>query len=157
MENGFDLIDHTREIIIRELKSLHQELEETPEDHLWRTLPGIINSVGTLSHHICGNLRHFIGEKLGGDGYVRDIVDEFKNHQLTKKELLEEVILTIAAVNASLEKLNRDRIQDRMPEPPPHHEGRSIGFFLIQLCCHLSRHKGQLNYIRRILASQKTV
>lgn len=25
------------------------------------------------------------------------------------------------------------------------------GYFLVQLCCHLSRHRGQLNYLRRIL------
>ncbi len=40
---------------------------------------------------------------------------------------------------------------DPMPDPPEQHKGRTIAFFLVQLCCHLSRHRGQLNYIRRIL------
>lgn len=156
MENEFSLINDTRTIIIRELNSMFQELEEMPEEHLWLSLPGIINPVGSLSHHICGNLKHFIGEKLGQDGYIRNIEDEFKNHHLTKEELLAEIKSTISAVNTSLEKLSNERIHERMPSPPPQHEGRSIGFFLIQLCCHLSRHKGQLNYIRRILAGQQT-
>ncbi len=152
MENEFSLIETTKEILIHELKSLYLEVEEIQDEHLWKTLPGIINSAGTLSHHICGNLRHFIGEKLGKNGYVRNINDEFQNHQLTKEELLNELKSTISAVETALENLGVDRIHDRMPQPPPQHEGRSIGFFLVQLCCHLSRHKGQLNYIRRILA-----
>lgn len=154
MKNEFSLIKDTKEIIIRELNSLYQELKEMPEVHLWQPLPGIINSVGTLSHHICGNLRHFIGQKLGDEPYDRDIDDEFQNYGLSKEELLEEIKLTITAVSASLDKLTQERIYDRMPSPPPQHEGRSVGFFLIQLCCHLSRHKGQLNYLRRILEAQ---
>ena len=152
MENEFSLIDTTKEILIRELKSLYKEVEEIPEEHLWKTLPGIINSVGTLAHHICGNLRHFIGAKLGNDGYLRNISDEFQNHQLSKEDLLNELKSTISAVDTALAKFSDEQIHERMPAPPAQHEGRSVGFFLVQLCVHLSRHKGQLNYIRRILS-----
>ena len=58
---------------------------------------------------------------------------------------------TRAAVAAALGRLDAARLQDEMPDPPPQHRGRTIGYFLVQLCCHLSRHRGQLNYLRRIL------
>ena len=46
-------------------------------------------------------------------------------------------------------------LEMEMPDPPPHHVGKSVGFFLIQLTCHLSRHRGQLDYLRRISKERK--
>ena len=154
MDNTFTFIDDTKTILVRDLQALYEELESTPEQHLWLTIPGVLNSVGTLSHHICGNLKHFIGAKLGNDGYVRNRDDEFENKGLSKEELLAEIRATISAVQIALEGMNEQRLHDKMPDPPPQHEGRSVGFFLIQLCCHLSRHRGQLNYIRRVLSAE---
>ena len=45
------------------------------------------------------------------------------------------------------------RLDVPMPSPPPHHAGRTVRFFLIQLNTHLSRHTGQANYLRRILTA----
>jgi hypothetical protein len=39
-----------------------------------------------------------------------------------------------------------------MPVTPPQHKGRTIGYFLIQLVAHFQRHRGQLNYLRRMLS-----
>ncbi|MBU3677515.1 MAG: DUF1572 domain-containing protein [Chitinophagaceae bacterium] len=150
------LIQDVNEILVRDLKALYHEMEEIPEAHLWRVLPGVINPIGSLSHHICGNLRHFIGNKLGHDAYVRNREDEFLNHRLSKAFLLQEIEETSKVVAMALGKLNAADLNLAMPDPPVQHEGKSIGFFLIQLCCHLSRHRGQMNYIRRILLTELT-
>lgn len=152
-----NLTEDIREILLRDLADMASELAEIPEENLWTALPGIINPVGTLSHHLCGNLRHFVGAVLGNDGYARDRADEFGARDLTKKALLDEIKATSAAVDHALAGLDPDRLSAPMPDTPPQHKGRTIGFFLVQLCCHLSRHRGQLNYLRRILAGRNEV
>lgn len=147
-----NLTEDIREILLRDLADMMVEISAIPEEHLWRAMPGIINPVGTLSHHLCGNLRHFVGAVLGNDGYLRERDDEFAARGLSKKMLMEEIQATCAAVNLALTNFDAARLSEPMPDPPPQHKGRTIGFFLVQLCCHLSRHRGQLNYLRRILA-----
>jgi len=145
------LLQDVREILMRDLTDMEREVSEIPEEHLWKPLPGIINPVGTLSHHLCGNLRHFVGAVMGGDGYQRHREDEFAAKGLSRDELLEEIRVTREAVGTALAAFDPARLGEPMPDTPPQHKGRSIGFFLVQLCCHLSRHRGQLNYLRRIL------
>lgn len=146
------LIQDVRHMLDRDLAAMAEELAAIPDDHLWRPLPGIINPVGTLALHICGNLRHFIGALLGGDGYVRDREEEFLARDLPKAELLRRIEATRSAVSAALDRLPPERLPEPMPAPPPQHQGRTVAFFLVQLCCHTSRHQGQLNYLRRILS-----
>lgn len=145
------LIHDVSDILLRDLQALADELALVPESALWTPLPGIINPIGTLSHHLCGNLRYFVGAALGGDGYHRDRDNEFSERGLTRDQLIAEVHATRDAVAAALGRLDSARLDDPMPDPPPQHRGRSIGYYLVQLCCHLSRHRGQLNYLRRIL------
>lgn len=154
MEYELMFVKDVKEIIVRDLASLKDEINETPDDILWVSLPGIINPIGTLAHHLCGNLRHFIGASIGHDSYVRDREDEFKNHTLSKADLINNVEATIEAVTKALEGITPDLLVQEMPAPPPQHQGKTVGFFLVQLCCHLSRHRGQLNYLRRILEAR---
>jgi hypothetical protein len=128
-----------------------------PLQNLWTSPPGIINPLGTLSYHLCRNLRDFLEDVMGNDGYARDRADEFGTRDLTKKALLDEIQVTSAAVDHALDTLVPDRLSSLMPDTAPQHKGKTIGFFLVQLCCHLSRHRGQLNYLRRILAGRTEV
>lgn len=148
------IAQYTREILIRDLKQLRSEVEGTREELLWETEPGIINPIGTLVFHLCGNLRHFIGNKLGGIAYTRNLEEEFSHTQRSKTELLAHIDDTIKRVDTSLSALPDSRLEEEMPDPPAHHKGRSVGFFLIQLCCHFHRHAGQLNYLKRIKLAQ---
>jgi len=150
MAYQLEFITDIKTIITRDLEALKTEIEETDESILWHTIPGLINPVATLAHHICGNLRHFIGATLGEDGYIRDRSDEFANRNITKPELLLEIEHTSEAVEAALSQLSPEELTSEMKELPAHLKGKSVGFFLIQLCCHLSRHRGQLNYLKRI-------
>ncbi len=146
-----EFLSDIRHIILRDLRVVRDEVDITPDGNLWRTIPGITNSVGTLALHLCGNLRHFIGANLANDGYLRDRESEFSKRNLSKSELLQVLDDSINAIAAALDKLDPDSLDQPMPDPPPQHAGRTIRFFLIQLSCHLSRHMGQLNYLRRML------
>ena len=148
MENS--LISDVKHILVRDLNAMAGEVADTTDEHLWEALPGVINPVGTLALHICGNLRHFIGALLGSDGYPRDRDREFNLRDMPKEQLLEEISDTAKAIETALDGLDPARLNEPMPAPPPHHQGRTIGFFLVQLCCHTHRHQGQLNYLRRI-------
>ena len=142
-----------KHILLRDLAVIAEEVRQTDEQFLWKSLPGIINPVGTIALHLCGNIRHFIGAQLGHTGYVRNRDAEFSNHQLTKQQLLDEISATIHETDSVLSSLDESLLESEMPDPPPHHKGRSVAFFLMQLSCHLSRHTGQMNYLRRMLES----
>ena len=144
-------LESLRHILTRDLQVLAKEVLATPDDALWSTTDGVTNSVGSLSVHLCGNLRHFIGHLLGQDGYIRNRDQEFAGTPLSKQEVLLDIENTRTAVDQALLHLDPDMLDAPMPSPPAHHEGRSVRFFLMQLSCHLSRHMGQLNYLRRIL------
>jgi uncharacterized damage-inducible protein DinB len=148
------LPDDLAHILTRDLGTLAEEVRATPDELLWQTMPGVANSVGTLAFHLCGNLRHFIGSILGNSGFVRNREAEFAHQPLSKDFLLAEIEETISDVKSALGKLKQEDLSREMPDPPPHHKGKSVGYFLVQLVSHFARHSGQLNYIRRILASQ---
>jgi hypothetical protein len=152
MENAF--ISDISEILHRDIEALINEVHLISEENLWKSNPGIINSVGTISYHLCGNLRYFIGEVLGNDGYIRDKNKEFEPQYFSKEILIQEIRDAQLSVRNALIKITPEQLLNPMPDTPPQHKGRSIQFFLIQLSCHLSRHTGQLNYLRRILEIQ---
>ena len=152
MENAF--ISDISEIFQRDLEAVINEVNQISEENLWKSHPGIINSVGTISYHLCGNLSYFIGKVLGNDGYIRDKNKEFEPQYFSKEILIQEIRYTQISVKNALNKLTSEQLLDPMPDTPPQHKGRSIQFFLIQLSCHLSRHTGQLNYLRRILENK---
>lgn len=138
-------------ILCRDLHELADEVESTPDELLWKNMPGVTNSVGTLAYHLCGNLQHFIGAILGNTGYIRKREEEFARHDLSKEQLLGEIHKTKASVELALGALSAADLHREMPDTPPHHKGRSVGYFLIQLVAHFARHRGQLNYLKRIL------
>ncbi|MDP4579619.1 MAG: DUF1572 family protein [Saprospiraceae bacterium] len=152
MENAF--ISDISEIFQRDLEAVINEVNQISEENLWKSHPGIINSTGTIAYHLCGNLRYFIGEVLGKDGYVRDKIKEFEPQYFSKENLIQEIRDTQLSIRNALMKISPEQLLDPMPDTPSQHKGRSIQFFLIQLSCHLSRHTGQLNYLRRILENK---
>jgi hypothetical protein len=143
----------TRDAILlfvrRELGAVQRELEAYPDDaSVWRAVPGMPNTGGTLALHLAGNLRHFFGATLGRDGYVRDRDAEFARRDVPRAELLSGVDDAIASVERTLARLTDADLA--APYPQPVGNRRIVtGIFLLHLASHLSYHLGQLDYHRR--------
>ena len=137
-------------VLVRDLKSLKRELEAFPDEALlWRAAPGITNTSGVLARHITGNLRHFIGAQLGGNGYVRDRDAEFTRH-VSRAELIRETDEAIAAIQRTMPTLTD---ADMAKVYPLAVAGVTLtaGDFLTHLAVHLTYHLGQLVAVRRAL------
>ena len=141
-------------LFCRDLDDLAKEVDLfEDESRIWTTVPGITNSAGTLTLHLCGNIQHFIGTKLGGRSYVRDRDREFAARGLTRAELKAEIARTREAVVATLTALPESRLSELCPFVPT---GMRLptGLFLMHLATHLSYHLGQLAYVRRVVTGQ---
>jgi len=138
-------------LISRELNSLKNEIEMFPDDKmLWSVLPGITNSAGNLTLHVCGNLKYYIGAVLGNTGYIRDRESEFNRKSGSRVELVAELQETNEMIQSVLPKLSETIIADTYPETVGGVE-IPCGRFLTHLATHLSFHLGQVGYLRRIL------
>ena len=136
-------------LITRELRAFRRELEAYPDDaSVWRAVPGLPNTGGTLALHVAGNLRHFIGGVVGRDGYVRDRDAEFSRRDVPRAELIAGLDAAIASVEHALESPSKDLLRGAYPEPVAK---RTVGAsdFLFHLVAHLAYHLGQIDYHRR--------
>ncbi|MFI5213114.1 MAG: DinB family protein [Gemmatimonadales bacterium] len=136
-------------VLVRDLKTLKRELEAFKDErHIWRTAPGITNSAGSLTLHMTGNLRHFIGAQLGKTGYARNRDAEFARRDVPRADLLKEADEAIIAVERTVPKLSDKDLAKPFPIPVG---GVTLetGDFLMHLATHLTYHLGQLDYLRR--------
>ena len=141
------LFEKDLNILIREVDSYSEESD------LWKTAPGITNSAGNLALHLVGNLQHFIGAVSGDTGYVRNREAEFSDRNVPKAKILQDIQETIAVVSATLTKLNDEQLNDIYPIEVFGKPMTTL-HFLVHLEGHLNYHLGQVNYHRRLLASQ---
>ena len=138
-------------VLTRELFALRRAVEAYPDEaSLWRRLPGIPNSGGTLALHLAGNLQHFVGAVLGNTGYRRDRDAEFARRDVPREALLAEIDATLAAVDRGLGAVQDETLASLYPEAI---SGRAVttGDWLVHLAAHLAYHLGQLDYHRRVV------
>jgi len=139
------------EILDRDLKKLSDEIQGyADESQIWKVADGIANSAGNLTLHMCGNLRHFIGATIGGDGYVRNREAEFSSKNISRHKLLAEIELTRKVVAKALNSMEDDIMRKDYPLNVLG-EVRSNEFFLTHLVAHFNYHLGQVNYHRRLV------
>src|SRR5215211_9051462 len=104
-------------VLERDLAALQREVEAYPgEADLWRLVPGLPNSGGTLALHLAGNLQHFIGRYFANTGYVRDRPAEFSRRNVPRAELLQEIEAAREAVRAGLSRLSPALLTENYPE-----------------------------------------
>lgn len=143
--------EYVRSILLRELRTLRREIEAYESDaEIWKTPSGVANSAGALALHLSGNLRHFVGARLGGTGYVRDRPGEFAGGALPREDILREIDAAIADIDAALASLLDDELEARFPDAVP---GVNVttGDFLLHLIAHTGYHLGQIDYHRRLV------
>ena len=135
----------------RELRTLRLELEAYPDEQLlWELPPGCPNSAGTLALHLAGNLRHYVGALLGGNGYIRNRDEEFAARDIPREVLLAQIAEAEAAVASTLPRLSEAQMAEPFPEPIREHHLQT-GELLVQLAVHLAYHLGQISYHRRLV------
>ena len=119
-------------------------------------MPGISNVGGTLVLHIAGNLRHFIGNVLGGVAYTRDREAEFSNRTATKAHLVKLMDETRDAIAATIPKVTDEVLKKPFPLQLA---GRTVSTanFVVHLSSHLAYHLGQLDYHRRFVTGESVV
>ena len=110
-------------------------------------MKSIPNSGGTLCHHICGNLQHFIGHLLGGSDYKRDRDAEFSGHTYSRAELVSMVENTQNVLAETFKKIHVDLTGDYPVEFLG--QTRSTLHVIQHLYGHMNYHLGQLDYHRR--------
>ena len=138
-------------LLIRELSAFSRELELFRDEALiWATLPGISNSAGTLTLHVCGNLQHYVGAVLGNTGYVRNRDREFSERDLPRPLLQANLAATIEVVRTVLAGLPDQKLREEYPDilGGPR---LPTDLFLLHLTAHLAFHLGQAGYLRRAL------
>ena len=139
------------EIFERDLNKVKQEISSyTDEKAIWKTVEGISNSAGNLALHICGNLRHFVGNTLGNSGYIRQRDLEFSSKDIPSEILLKNIDETINEVKTAVQNLSEEKLTSIYPIDV---FGKQLTteFFLIHLVAHLNYHLGQINYHRRMI------
>jgi len=142
-------IDDLSRVLVRDLRTLAAELDAYPDDaSVWACPPGIPNAAGTLVLHVAGNLRHFVGARMGGTGYVRDRAAEFAARGLSRGELRAQVEAAAGEVSAALARLDARRMDEEFPDPIGGVR-LSTGRFLLHLVAHTGYHLGQIDYHRR--------
>ena len=135
----------------RDLLRMVEQLRLFPNDEaVWATPPGITNSAGTLTLHIDGNLREYIGRQLGGVSYTRDRPAEFSARGVPKDELLVRIAELCELIPSIVARLSDAQIEAVYPEKVFDAPMRT-GEFLLHLYGHLNWHRGQLDYVRRIV------
>jgi hypothetical protein len=141
-------------ILVRELEAFAREVSMFHDDlSLWTTVPGVANSAGNLALHVAGNLRHFVGAILGGDGYVRNREAEFGRRSGTREEVASELERTAEIVRKTLGEFPETRLSEDFPELIMGMRVRT-GLFLLHLCAHAGFHLGQAGYLRRMVTGE---
>jgi len=146
------LASYLTTILARDLRALRREVEAYPDDAaIWRSIPTIPNTAGTLVLHLAGNLQHFIGAELGKSGYVRDREAEFARRNVSRADLLREVDAAMLAVTTTMPKLTEADLSATYPSPIAQRHVNTADM-LLHLATHLTYHLGQIDYHRRALA-----
>jgi uncharacterized damage-inducible protein DinB len=150
--DGVSLVVWVRAILRRDLGTLRRELDLYADDAgPWREVPGLANSGGTLALHLAGNLRHFVGARLGASGYVRDRAAEFAERDVPRAKLIALVDAATLEVETALAALDPRRLVEVFPDPVA---GVRVttGDLLLHLIAHFTYHLGQLNAHRRVVS-----
>ncbi len=144
-------IESYRLLFKQELEKLKNEIQlYNDEQNIWIRDKQISNSSGNLCLHLLGNLKHFIGHVLGKTGYIRQRELEFILEDISKKDLINDILKTMEIVDSTLEKLTTKELQNDYPIAK-FDKNQSIEFLLIHSLIHFDYHLGQINYHRRLL------
>jgi hypothetical protein len=142
----------------RDLTRLLQQLEAfaANESALWRTLPGVTNSAGHLILHLEGNLREYVGRRLGNHPFTRQREQEFTAAQVPVSDLANRIEYLRSMVPEIIAALDPSGLEAVFPDKL---RGRDLSThqYLIHTLSHFNYHMGQIDYVRRILLNTAAI
>jgi hypothetical protein len=137
-------------LYFRDLTRVVQELQAFPDTAAcWVTAPGVTNAAGTLALHLEGNLREYIGRRLGRIPFTRDRPREFSERGTAQTELISRIEGVRGMTDSVLRGLPHEALDAAFPEPL-FDTLLSTSATLIHLNGHLNYHLGQMDYLRRV-------
>ena len=111
------IIETLLKLFDRDLLRLEEEMNlYQTEEAIWKLGGEIKNTAGNLCLHLCGNLQHYVGAKLGHTSYVRNRDNEFAAKGISKADLIAEVQKTRQTVRDTLENLKPSVLEAEYPE-----------------------------------------
>ncbi len=146
------LIQPYLEFFLRDLEKVKDEISRyTNENDIWTVKGDIQNSAGTLTLHLIGNLKHFVGAQIGLTGYVRNRDQEFADRNIPREKLLAEIEEVIAMLKKVLPTVKDEDFSKEFPVEM-YGAKRNTGYILLSLSTHFCYHLGQIDYHRRLVA-----
>ncbi len=110
------IIETLLKLFDRDLQRLEEEINlYQTEEAIWKLGGEIKNTAGNLCLHLCGNLQHYIGAKLGHTSYIRNRDNEFAAKGISKADLIAEVQKTRQTVRDTLENLKPSVLEAEYP------------------------------------------
>lgn len=131
---------------------VHALVDPLSTEQLWRRPLAFGNSIGHLLLHLTGNLRYYVGARIGDLAYVRDRPLEFTDATERPKEdvlaAFDEAVATVIATlgaqqpedwAAPFSGVGAEDVPDRLA-------------IFIRCAAHADHHTGQMIYLARQLA-----
>ena len=123
-------------------------LDQLSDEQIWWRPNDQTNSVGNLTLHICGAVRHFLGRGVGGHDYQRDRPAEFASRSLPKSQLLATLDKMVDTAQQTFDNLDPSRLRDESTEPTYY---STVFEDLFGVAIHMAVHTGQIVYITKML------
>lgn len=149
IQSGEAFIEQSRHYLRDDyLPKIRRCLRELPPDDLWWRPNEASNSVGNLLLHLAGNVRQWVVSGIGGEPDIRDRDEEFSaNGGADAADLLAHLEATLESVDAVLESLDPDRLDERLVV-----QGNDVTVLeaLYHVVEHFSMHVGQIIYVSKL-------
>jgi len=144
-----ELIDSANYRMDESLHMIELSCNQLSETDIWKKPNGVLNSVGNLILHLCGNITQYAISALGGetDNRQRDL--EFQSSEThNKAALLEKLRKTITTAKDVLVQLENEEFLRKREVQGFYLSGIGI---IIHFVEHLSYHTGQIAFWTKII------
>lgn len=122
-------------------------LGELSDEQIWYRPNDQSNSIGNLVLHLCGNVRQWIGEGVGGKPYPRERQQEFEERVPRERAtLLSELTNTINDAADAIKRLTPEKL---LEERIIQHRTLTVLEVIYHAVEHFSMHTGQIIWITK--------
>ncbi|MCB0457318.1 MAG: DinB family protein [Flavobacteriaceae bacterium] len=133
-------------------RMIEKSLVEITEEELWLKPNGVLNSIGNLMLHLCGNMTQYVVSSLGNIPDLRNRGEEFSLDGGFSKEVLEQQLKT--TVNRVKETILRASDAELLRERNVQGFSLSGIGIVLHVVEHYSYHTGQIAFWVKLLKNK---